>query len=103
MRTLRSGFYAPRRRRASPRWSRLPQEAPGEVGLEGRPLALPENDRDVELLQVLLQRLAAERDVARGEELPHVGLQLGRRQRRDPFAHPPDPALGGVLALQRGL
>jgi hypothetical protein len=61
-----------------------------EGGLEVGGFALLEDNRDAQSLEVLFERLAGRRHGMFGEELPNVALQLRRRQRGHPLAHPHD-------------
>src|SRR5262249_45482002 len=71
---------------------------PGQVLVQGGPLALAQRHHDPQLLQVLLERLAAEVHLPLAAEGVDLALPLRRRQAGHPFEHPPE-ARRRVLAI----
>src|SRR5690348_1181387 len=65
-----------------------------QVRRERRTLPLAQCDGDAQLLEVLLERLAAEVDLALLEEAMDVGLELGGDEPGDALGHPTQAVLG---------
>src|SRR6185503_9410986 len=79
--------------RMTPRMARLAPRT-GEVARQRREFPLAHGNRDAQLLEVLLERLAAEIDPAVLEEAVDVRLELGGGQPDDTFGHAPQSVLG---------